>query len=82
MNIRWMSRYRRSSQIAYSRTIAARLYRVWRRYTDDPARQSDTCIADILLLPLAGLMLIIFLLGIMPGASDAIAEACSVACMP
>jgi hypothetical protein len=82
MNIRWLARCRRSSQIAYSRTIAARLNRAWRRYADDPQRQCDTCIADILLLPLTGLMLSIFLLGTVPGASDAIAEACSVACMP
>jgi len=82
MNIRWLARCRRSSQIAYSRTIAARLNRAWRRYADDPQRQCDTCIADILLLPLTGLMLSIFLLGKVLGASDAIAEACSVACMP
>jgi len=82
MNIRWVSRYRRSSQIAYSQTIAARLNRVWRRYADDPARQSGNCVADILLLPLIGLILAIFMLGTVPGASDTIAEACSVACMP
>jgi hypothetical protein len=74
--------YGRSSRTAYSRTIAARLNRAWRRYADDPERQSDTCIADILLLPLTGLMLTIFLLGTVPGASDAVAEACSIACMP
>jgi hypothetical protein len=54
----------------------------WRRYADDPARRFDACIADILLLPLTGLMLTIFLLSTVPGASDAIADACSVACMP
>jgi hypothetical protein len=81
MNIRWVAHCRRSSQIAYSPTIIARLYRAWRRYADDPERGSDVCIADVLLLPLTGLMLTVFLLGTVPGASDAIAAACSGACM-
>jgi hypothetical protein len=57
------------------------LYSAWRRFADDPERRSDDCLADILLLPLTGLAVSLFLLSI-PGASDAIAAACSIACMP
>jgi hypothetical protein len=42
---------------------------------------SGECVADVLLLPLAGLTFSLFVLSI-PGASDAIASACSIACMP
>jgi hypothetical protein len=59
----------------------ARLSVVWRRFADDPERASDVCLADILLLPLAGLTFSLFVLSI-PGASDAIASACSMACLP
>jgi hypothetical protein len=51
-----------------------------RRIAGDPAQHEDQ-LADILLLPLAGLALSLFLLGL-PGTSDAIAAACAVACMP
>lgn len=47
----------------------------WRRLADDPDRKSDDCLADILLLPLSGLTLSLFLLRI-PGVSEAIASAC------
>jgi hypothetical protein len=42
---------------------------------------SDECLADILLLPLAGLTFDLFVLSL-PGASDAVASACSIVCMP
>ena len=38
--------------------------------------------ADMLLLPLTLLMLMLFLFGSVPGASDMVAEACSIACLP
>jgi hypothetical protein len=66
---------------AYRRRSMARLYYAWQRFVDDPERASDECLADILLLPLAGLTFSLFVLSL-PGASDAIATACSMACMP
>jgi hypothetical protein len=68
-----------TTALKFRRSIA-RLYSVWRRFADDPERASDECIADILLLPLAGMTFSLFVLSI-PGASDAIASACSMACM-
>jgi hypothetical protein len=50
------------------------LCRIWRHVAEDQ-------LVDILLLSLAGLALSLFLSSL-PGASDAIAEACAVACMP
>jgi hypothetical protein len=82
MSIRVVSRIRRCARIAYSPQPAARLYRVWRNFADDPSRQSDMSAADLLLLPLAGLALTLLLLATVPGASDAIAAACSTVCMP
>ena len=64
-------------------SLIAWLHRAWRRFADDPERNThDYCLADILVLPLAGLALSVWLLGTVPGASDAIAAACTVACMP
>jgi hypothetical protein len=54
---------------------------VARRRFNDSERTSDVCLADILLLPLAGMTFSLFVLSI-PGASDAIASACSMVCMP
>jgi hypothetical protein len=82
MSIVPVPRFRRAARIAYSRHPLARLRRAWRRFADDPSRRSDVSAADILLLPLAGLMLTLLLLSTVPGGSDAIAAACSTACMP
>jgi len=68
-------RLRRAVRIAYSLRSLAGSYRVWRHVTAGRA-------ADVLLLPLTLLMLMLFLFGSVPGASDMIAAACSVACMP
>jgi len=68
-------RLRRAACIAYSRHPAAISYRAWRSLAAVRA-------ADHLLLPLTGLMLMLLLLVSVPGASDMIAEACSIACMP
>jgi hypothetical protein len=80
MDIRRAARQQLDSLSAYPRRSIARLYGVWRRFADDPERASDECIADILLLPLTGMTFSLFVLSI-PGASDAIASACSMACM-
>jgi hypothetical protein len=50
------------------------LWRIWHRANEDR-------LVDILLLPLTGLALSLWLLSL-PGASDAVADACAVACMP
>jgi hypothetical protein len=81
MDIRQAARHRLVSSSAYRRRFLARLRYAWRRFADDPERASDDCLADILLLPLVGLTLSLFVLSL-PGASDAIASACSMACMP
>jgi hypothetical protein len=81
MGTRWPTRQHLDSISAYRRRSITRLYRVWRRFADDPVRASDECLTDILLLPLAGLTFSLFVLSL-PGASDAIASACSMACMP
>ena len=64
------------AHVAYSRHPAARLYRTWRRVVG-----RDGEFTGLLLLPLAGLAFSLFLLS-MPGASDAVAAACSLACLP
>jgi len=81
MDMRRTWRQQLVSLSAYHRRSLTRLYYVWQRFADDPERASDECLADILLLPLAGLTLSLFVLSL-PGASDAIAAACSMACMP
>jgi hypothetical protein len=64
-------------------SLIARLHHAWCRFVDEPGTNTDDyCLADILILPLAGLALSVWLLGTVPGASDAVAEACAVACMP
>ena len=68
----------RCARIAYSRHPAAQLWRTWRRVG---GRDGEATIADVMLLPLAGLALSLFLLS-MPGASDAVAETCALACYP
>jgi hypothetical protein len=75
------ARQQLASLSAYRRRSAARLCGAWRRFTDDPEIASDECFADILLLPPAGLTFSLFGLSL-PGASDAIASACSMACTP
>jgi hypothetical protein len=82
MSIEPVARFRRSARVAYSRLPTARLYRAWRYFTVDPSGRNQYCAADILLLPLTGLMLTLWLLGTVPGASDAISEACATVCMP
>ena len=72
----------RTARVAYSHHPLARARRVWWRLTEDAARDTDIGAADILLLPLAGLLLTVLLLATVPGASDAISAACSTACMP
>jgi hypothetical protein len=69
-------------RIAYSRHPGARLFRAWRLFLADPWRRADCSAADILLLPLAGLALTLWLLAMVPGASEAISMACSPECMP
>lgn len=81
MDIRQSARHRLDALSAHRRRSVTRFYGVWSRFADDPERASDECIADILLLPLAGLTFSFFVLSL-PGASDAIAAACSMAGMP
>jgi hypothetical protein len=69
-------RHQLDSLSEYRRRSVARLSVAWRRFADDPEPASDVCLADILLLPLAGITFSLFVLGT-PGASDAIASACS-----
>lgn len=76
------SRLKRAARVAYSRRTIARLYQTWQRFAGDPSRRTGHCAADILLLPLTGLMLTLWLLGSVPGASDAVANACATVCMP
>ncbi len=82
MSIERVEQFRRTARIAYSRHPLARLHRAWRRFAGDPSRDTEDRAADVLLLPLVGLLLTLLLLGTVPGASDAIAAACSAACMP
>jgi hypothetical protein len=82
MNIEPVVRFQRAARIAYSRHPAARLFRLRQYFSADPSGRADQSIADILLLPLAGLVLTLWFLGTVPGASDAISMACSTACMP
>jgi hypothetical protein len=82
MNIELVVRFRRAVRIAYSRHPAARLFRGWRSFTADPSGRAEYGAADILLLPLAGLALTLWLIGTVPGASDAISMACSAECVP
>ncbi len=74
MSIEPVAHLRRAAHIAYSRHPVARLWRIWHRANEDR-------LVDILLLPLTGLALSLWLLSL-PGASDAVADACAVACMP
>jgi hypothetical protein len=74
-------RHQLDSLSEYRRRSVARLSVAWRRFADDPERASDVCLADILLLPLTGMTFSLFVLSI-PGASDAVASACTMACMP
>jgi hypothetical protein len=77
-----LMRFPREAYIAISRHPVARLHRVWEYFTEGPLSRSAGGSADVLLLPLTLLMLMLFLFGSVPGASDMIAAACSVACMP
>jgi hypothetical protein len=79
MSSRTMQRLARTTRIAYSRHPVARLYRSWRRAAGD---NEEIGIADVVVLPLAGLALSLYVLSI-PGAGAAVAAACSAgACMP
>ncbi len=71
MNIGHVVRFRRTAIIAYSRHPVARLYRGWRAFA------GDTAAADILLLPLAGLALSLFVIRFVPDAGVIIATALS-----
>ena len=82
MNLTMLMRFRRAACIAFSRHPAARLHRAWESFTEDRANQSDISAADLLLPPLTLVMLMLFLFGIVPGASDMIAAACATACLP
>lgn len=62
-------RLRRTAVIAYSRHPVARLYRAWHEFA------GDTAAADILLLPLGGLTLSLFVIGLVPNAAEIIAAA-------
>jgi len=82
MSIEMVVRFRRAVRTAYSRHPGARLFRGWRYFTSDPSERPKHCAADVLLLPLAGLTLTLWLLATVPGASEAISMACSAECMP
>jgi hypothetical protein len=77
MSIGTIGRFSRAARIAYSRHPAALLYRAWRRVAGD---QDEGEFGGVLLLPLAGLAFSLFLLST-PGASEAVAAACSAACL-
>jgi hypothetical protein len=81
MNIEPVVRFRRRGRMAYSGHPAARLSRLWRSFAANPSGREYGA-ADILLLPLAGLALTLWLLGTVPGASEAISMVCSAECMP
>lgn len=78
MSLGTIARLSRVARVAYSQHPAARLHRAWRRVTGD---DGETTIADVLLLPLAGLAFSLFLLSL-PGTSEAVAAACAAACLP
>ena len=80
MTIQPVERFRRAAHSAYSTHPAARLYRAWRRFAYDPS--GENCLAEVLLLPLTGLMLTLWVIETVPGASEAIARACIAGCMP
>jgi len=82
MSIEPVIRFRRTVRVAYSRHPLARLYRGWLRLVDDPDARGEGCAADILMLPLVGLAATAWVLAAVPGASEAIAAACSTACLP
>ena len=82
MSIELVVRFRRAVRIAYSRRPTARLFRAWQYFSTDPTSGVQYSAADILLFPLGGLALTLFLLSAVPGASDAINTACETACMP
>ena len=82
MNIELLVRLRRAVRIVYSRDPAARRFRAWRYFTTDPSGGAEYGAADILLLPLAGLALTLWLIDTVPGAGEAISMACSIECVP
>jgi hypothetical protein len=82
MNIELVVRFRRAMRIAHSRHPTARLFRGWRHFTTGPSGRTEYGAADILLLPLAGLALTLWLLATVPGAVDVISLACSADCLP
>lgn len=82
MSIELIIRLRRVVRLPYSRHPMARLFRTWRHFAGDRSGRNAYGAADILLLPLAGLALTLWLLGTVPGAIDALGTACTSACMP
>lgn len=73
---------RRAAHIAYSHRPGAVLYRLAQRLAGASFGKSIDGGSDAVLLPLTLLVLALFLFGSLPSASDAIATACSIACMP
>jgi hypothetical protein len=82
MSIEPVVRFRRIARIAYSRHPAARWYRLWRWLAAGSTGEIEQDAGDVFVLPLAGLAFSLWLLGTIPGASDAIAAACATACLP
>jgi hypothetical protein len=76
MSLGTVGRVYRVARIAYSRHPAAWLYRTWQRVAG-----RDGEFTGVLLLPLAGLAFSLLLLST-PSASQAVAAACSLACLP
>jgi hypothetical protein len=58
---------------AARRARFAGLLGAWRHLVNDPAHDGGGRLADVVLLPLAGLTLSLYLLGTVPAASEAIA---------
>ena len=82
MHLTMLMRFRRAACITFSRHLVARLHRAWASFTENSTGQPAVGIADLLLPPLTLLMLMLFLFGSVPGASDTIAAACATACLP
>jgi hypothetical protein len=80
MNIEPVGQFRRAARIAYSRHPIARLLRLWRCVAGAPAENCNA--ADILLLPLAGLTLSLFVIQLVPNAGEIIAAAYSTPLVP
>jgi hypothetical protein len=71
MSIELVSRFRRATRTAYSDHPVPRLHRAWCRFAGDPTA------ADMLLLPLTGLVLALLVIAAVPDAGAIIASAFS-----